>query len=356
MIKSNSPYYIITPFVSVNTGLTCESYTLHVTVWDGLKATPPSETTYEITKNNPTGSTGDDKINIARLISDFIEFAPQSASATGVIDGNNQQWVRTFVTYITTDPLDDTVSQYNETLLFSLGYSYGYEGGNITTITNDILLTPQDYKVDRNGVFVQPVLIDESSTPAYSVISYPNNEINVSATIPSSSYSNELVSYIWVQVDETTTDTYIEVIYNGQTTTLLIQDECKYTPIDIFFQNKEGAEQVITFFKERKDSITITDEEFESDRGQPSDGNHQFVRFNVQAQGKLSLNTGFLGEEMNLVMLELLLSERIWSYDGSDFIPLKIKTKNLEYKTRQKAKLINYSIDFEPSYNEINNI
>ncbi len=356
MIKSGSPYYVTTPFVSTASGLTWTDYTLSIWIWDGVKASPPASAEYTKTIDNFEASTGSSKVNIARLVNDFIEFAPQSTGATGVIDGNNQQWVKTSVTYTTTDPNDATTPQEVTTSLMSLGYSYGYEGENITTITNDTLLTPQDYKVDRNGVFVVPVLIDESSTSAYSVISYPDNEINVSTTIPASTDSAALVTYIWVQCDETTTDTYIEVIYNGETTTLLIQDECKYTPVDIFFQNKEGAEQVLTFFKERKDSISITDEVFESDRGQPSDGNHQFVRFNVQGRGKMSLNSGFVDEEMNDVFLQLLLSERVWSYDGTDFTPLDLKKKSLDYKTRQKQRLINYEISFEPSYNEINNI
>ena len=188
------------------------------------------------------------------------------------------------------------------------------------------------------------------------VISYPDNEINIGLFVPDTLLSSEIVKYIWVQLSETTTDSYVEIVYLGVTTTLLIQDECKYTPVDIFFQNKFGQEQVITFFKEQTDSITISDEQFESDRGQPSLGNHQFIRYNVQARSKLKLNSGFIDEDMNDVFQELLLSERIWSYDGTNFTPLNIKSKSLEFKTRQKQKLINYSIDFEPSYNQINNI
>ena len=188
------------------------------------------------------------------------------------------------------------------------------------------------------------------------VISYPDNEINEVVTIPNTVVSSEVIQYIWVQLDETTTDTLVEIVYLGVTTTLLIQDECKYTPIDIFFQNKEGQEQVLTFFKEQTDSITISDEQFESDRGKPSLGKHKFIRFNVQARSTLKVNSGFVDEDMNEIFKELLLSERIWSYDGANFTPLNIKSKSLEFKTRQKQKLINYSIDFEPSYNEINNI
>ena len=356
MIKSLSPYYLTIPFVSTNTGLTCTDFTLSIWVWDGVKATPPVTAEYTKTIPNPTGSTGDSEINIARLIADFIEFAPQKNSSTGVINGNNNQWVKTSVVYSTTNPADATTPQEVDTSLMSLGYSYGYEGENITTITDDTLLTPQDYKVNRSGVFVVPIIISETVSKSITVISYPDNEINLSVTALATTTSGELVKYIWVQCDETTTDTYIEVVYNSKTTTLLIEDELKYAPLDVFFQNKEGAEQVITFFKERKDSISITDEQFESDRGQPSAGNHQFVRFNVQAREKFSLNSGFVDEEMNLVFQELLLSERIWSYDGTDFTPLNITSKSLEYKTRQKQRLINYEIGFEPSYNTINNI
>ena len=65
-------------------------------------------------------------------------------------------------------------------------------------------------------------------------------------------------------MSETTADTYIEVEFNSQIITLLIKDEPKYSPLDVFFQNKEGAQQVITFFKERSDNFTITDNSYES--------------------------------------------------------------------------------------------
>jgi len=59
---------------------------------------------------------------------------------------------------------------------------------------------------------------------------------------------------------------------------------------------------------------------------------------------------------MNEIFEELLFTERVWSFIDNVFTPLDIKTTSLEFKTRQKQKLINYSINFEPSYNQINNI
>jgi len=191
---------------------------------------------------------------------------------------------------------------------------------------------------------------------AITIISYPDNQINESIVEPTSLLSNEMVQNVWVNVAEATTDTYIEIVFNGITTTLLITDECRYTPIDICFQNKEGALQFMTFFKAKTDSLSVTNEEFEGDRGQPLDGNHQYVKFNVQGKSKFKVNSGFIEESMNETVRQLLLSERVWMYSNEIFTPLNVAGKSLEYKTRQKDRLINYEIDFDYAFNEINSI
>jgi len=191
---------------------------------------------------------------------------------------------------------------------------------------------------------------------AITIISYPDNQINESIVEPTSLLSNEMVQNVWVNVAEATTDTYIEIVFNGVTTTLLITDECRYTPIDICFQNKEGALQFMTFFKARTDSLSVTNEEFEGDRGQPLAGNHQYVKFNVQGKSKFKVNSGFIEESMNETVRQLLLSERVWMYSNEIFTPLNVAGKSLEYKTRQKDRLINYEIDFDYAFNEINSI
>tara|TARA_R110000823_G_scaffold298700_2_gene419144 strand:- start:625 stop:1200 length:576 start_codon:yes stop_codon:yes gene_type:complete len=188
------------------------------------------------------------------------------------------------------------------------------------------------------------------------VISYPNNEINYSISEGSTLLSYEYVKNMFVNVSETTLDTYIEIVYNGVTTTLNIIDECKYTPIDIVFFNKHGGEQVLTFFKEKTNSLKIKSESFESDRGQPSLGNHQFVRYNTQGRSSFKVHSGFVDEDLNETFRQLLLSDRVWSYKDSVFTPLNVKTSNFEEKTRQKQRLISYEIEFEMSFNEINNI
>jgi len=188
------------------------------------------------------------------------------------------------------------------------------------------------------------------------VISYPDNQIDYEIIPPESLLAIEMVQNLWVDVSEATTDEYIEIVFNGVTTTLLITDECRYTPIDICFQNKEGALQFITFFKAKSESLSTSKEEFESDRGQPQDGNHQFVKFNVQGRSKFRVNSGFVAEEMNETFKQLMLSERVWAYEDEIFTPLNVGSSSIEYKTRQKDRLINYEIEFENAFNEINNV
>jgi hypothetical protein len=183
MIKTLSPYYINIPFVSPLTGATALSYTLNIFIWNGLKFEKPSTATYQITKANPTASTDLDKINIARLINDFIEFNPTKSTTTELVNGNNQIWVATEVTYITDNEDDNDVLQLIEVNLALKGYGYGLSGENPQHPTNKILIPIEDYKVNRNGFFNVPILIDETVDTSEIVLT------NVEATTPEGSFT-----------------------------------------------------------------------------------------------------------------------------------------------------------------------
>jgi len=188
------------------------------------------------------------------------------------------------------------------------------------------------------------------------IISYPDNEINETIVFTDTLISQDVVQNLWVDVSETTTDTYIEVVYNSVTVTLNITEECRYTPVNIAFINKDGGLQFLDFFKARTDSTNVSRESFESDRAQPNTGAHQFENYNVQSKSKFKVNSGFVSEALNETFKQLLLSERVWSYDSGVYTPLNVGTSNLEYKTRAKDRLINYEFEFEYSFNDVNNV
>ena len=161
MIKTLSPYYLTIPFVEPTTSETVTSYTLKIYVWDGVKATPPATVSYSFSKDNPTNSTGNDTVNVARLINDFIDFDPPTGVATGIIDGDNQRWVKFAIDF------DSPIAgvQVDQIVSFKLvlkGYSYGMDGVNAQPPTNRILMSGTEFKVNRTGVFNVPIKILEA--------------------------------------------------------------------------------------------------------------------------------------------------------------------------------------------------
>lgn len=367
MIRALSPYYITTNLTYVNpTSIVCSKYTLTVQVWNGdndeYDGHNPNVVvnSYDITFINTQADSTTHDININAIIQDYIEFKqpfPNPSETTQLLDGKNQMWVRTFVKY------DDLTTEEDVAIdLMTLGYAYGNEGKNFDSLTDNVLLKAQDYKVSRTGYFNYPLLADDTNAGSVTVLSYPTSEINETFTIPATIDSDDSVRYVWVDLNDTIGDTYVIIQYTdgdsnvSAETVLDIVDEAKYNPMNVVFQNKDGAAQMFTFFKRQDEEMNVTDNHFETNRGQASLGFHQFVRHNVQARTMITAETGFIDEDNNEVIKQLMLSERVWSYVDGVVVPLNIKDTKLSYKTRQNERLISYTIKFDKSYNEINNI
>ena len=169
MIKNRSPYYIDTPFVSPLTGLTSTKYILKIYVWSGEKSAIPSEPSYQFTKDNVTSSVGSDSVNIARVIKDYLNFAPQQGIGTEVIDGVNQMWIKSVAFYTTSNTGELNTPQNIFVDLMVNGYAYGIEGRNQSVQSNKVLLDGTDFNVNRNGFFVLPIEIDQPTPPTASI-------------------------------------------------------------------------------------------------------------------------------------------------------------------------------------------
>lgn len=353
MIKTRSNYYISVPWIHPTDLDIQDYYTLKLYVWSGDIASVPVSAEYEIKKYNATTSNETEKVNIGRLLNDFIEFNTSRQSITQIIDGGtNSKFYKVEVIYE-----EDVSPEITETGLFVQGYGRGNEGENPQPPTNKVYIINDEYNIGVETVFTIPIETD-STALAYSVISYPNNEINFtgSTSVDSTDNSNTYIQYISIDASEAIDEEYIEVSYNSVDITLYIQPEYIYISYDIYFQNKEGHQQVMTFFKERTESLNVTSESYESNNGQPSLGNHQYVEFNKNGRTSLKLSTGFVDENINLDIRQLMLSENVWIYENDLMTPISVKQKNISYKNRVNDRLVNYTIDFEYSFNEVNNI
>ena len=355
MIKTLSPHYKTIPWISPSSGTTPDKYILELYVWKGDKTSVPVTAQYELENVNPLERTGNSKVNISNYINDFIDYNLVQSTTTGLIATDMQVWVKSQVIYYISDVAQSP--EFVDTDIAMLGYGYGMSGENPSTPTNGVLSSAEEVKVDRNGFYSLPVFLSETVTTDVTIISYPDRNINKSYSESLTIDSEDSVKLVWINVSEADNDEYIEINYNGSVVaTLLIKDELRYSPKDIFFFNKEGQLQSITFFKEKIDTLEITGEKYESSNGQPKDGVHQFVDFNQNGKTTFKVNSGFQSEDNNELIRQLLLIKTCWIYDGNLYTPARVTKSSIEYKTRQKDRLINYEVEFEYAFSEINNI
>ena len=141
-------------------------------------------------------------------------------------------------------------------------------------------------------------------------------------------------------------------------------EECKYDPKKITFINKFGALQDMYFFKKSKESLRVKKESYKSNiissLGAYNSSNHVNRNFNVVGSESISLSSGYLSEEYNEVFKQLMLSEKVWVTNiletGEQVLPINVKTSSIAYKTSVNDKLVDYTIEFDKSFDTINNI
>jgi len=159
------------------------------------------------------------------------------------------------------------------------------------------------------------------------------------------------------------TDRVVVTNNNNTTETITIKviQECKYTPYKVSFLNQYGIVQDLWFFKRRDESVNISKNKFLQNTIQQSATGVSYslnqasqVPMDFKVTKSLKLNTGFIDEQYNEIIQELMLTESAWIHEDSNVFPIVPSTSNLEYKTQLNDKLINFTIDFDYAYNEIN--
>jgi hypothetical protein len=130
--------------------------------------------------------------------------------------------------------------------------------------------------------------------------------------------------------------------------------EIKYTPVVCSFINQKGGWEFLTFFKAQSESMSIENTSFRLNAASinydPLTG--QTKNFNTNGSKPIKLNTGWIEQVQNKTIEELMLSETILL----DNKPFSLATKQLAFKTDLIDKNINYTIDFTPNFELINNV
>lgn len=355
MINARNPY-----FVSVSNSSLAYA-TLDVEIYQGYKTTDYSgNATYSLRKQI-IGTSTKISFEFAELIRDYLDMGFAGDYDSSAED--SCRWVRHILTAY--DANDVQLSQsINIDLAFD-GYGYFEEGGSYTTEYIGAFMTNRTMYVPTGQEARIQVFTSQDSSLAPTVKFKRNGSVISTHNLSYSLESEEQVK----SLSETNIDT-ITVDYVGdgglaQDTIIVKQlDECRYTPYKVTFINKFGVLQDMYFFKKSVENMTTKRESYKANTLLNNNSfatyNHTKRNFNVTANESIKLSSGFVDESFNDVFKELLLSEKVWITklvnSSTTILAINIKTSNITYKTSVNDKLVEYTIEFENSYNVINNI
>jgi hypothetical protein len=372
-INVRSPYYI-----KVSDNQLAEA-TMELYIYTGEQSIKPDDVTYTITKKT-IGNSNDIVFEISELVRDYLDIEFNGTYTSYTV------WVEADITTREIDGtlIDTSISQY---IAFD-GYGYFEEGANPALQQGLIQSNKTIFRLND-----QDVKIPVDTNTATSIAFYYNGELKRSETISTSTNTNQQIKYLSVSGSSSSTDFKQRVLLDGGTleAELCIQDlldtldiglidevwvgsdsgteivkiktvdECKYEPIVVTFVNRFGALQDIVFFKKSIESLSVKGEQYKAANLNVDSYDtfrHNRTQFLVQGQDSITMNTGYLNDEYNKVIEELMLSEQVWMYrDGDTTItPIIPTTKQVTFKTSLNDRLVDYTISFDMAFDKINNI
>ena len=345
----------------------------------------PSEPQYIIRKNyNANFNAGE--IEISELVRDYLEINFGTSYESQCVKVKVE-----YEKYNNSGVLSDSGTLINDEYAFD-SYSYFEETGFDVDNSPIMISNREIFALADNRVRI-PINTDSNPT----VVFLNDGEIVSSTTYSDTAFASQKIKYATIN-GQINSDSYKErVLTDGGTyeeTQCLLDffqefeigeadevrvfsdtipleiikiktlEECKYEPKKVTFINKFGALQDMYFFKKSVEKMSVKKETYKSNildsNYSYSRTNHVKRNFNVIGNESVTLSSGYLSEEYNEVFKQLLLSEKVWLTNVTDteeqVIPINVKTSNITYKTSLNDKLVEYTFDFDKSFDTINNI
>jgi hypothetical protein len=133
--------------------------------------------------------------------------------------------------------------------------------------------------------------------------------------------------------------------------------EPKYTPYQIAFINRFGVADFITFFKRSDERGNFTQDTYQKSIyndgfTSPSLEVGKYNSFNVNSRNSLTLNTGFVDQDYDETIKDILMSEYVAVLENSQWIAVQPERGSIEYQKHVNQKLINYTLTFTYAFDE----
>jgi hypothetical protein len=379
-INLRSPFYLK---AEPQTGtLTSAQMELYVYTGALLSSPTSSELRYTLT-NTPLSGNNFVVFEISELVRDYLDI-----EFDGEYD-SQAVWVRPTFT------LTKTVGSETPTPVDYIaldGYGYFHEGTNPQLSRGLLMSNNTIFRLNYDNVRI-PVFAEDTNTVTFlykgeekrtETITYSNNTdsiidyVTVSGIDDVDTYRERVINDGGTLEDSYCLDQFLNSFNIGEVDQVIINtdagievvkiitvSECKYEPYKVTFVNKFGALQDLWFFKKSVESTNVKSEQFKASIFDQSTltyktYKHQQQAFMSQGKDKISMNTGFINDDYNSVIEELLLSEQVWYTEITEteekIIPVIPLTKSVTYKTSLNDQLSDYTVEFEHAFDKINNI
>ena len=163
-----------------------------------------------------------------------------------------------------------------------------------------------------------------------------------------------------------TTSTGTSLNIDGTTIEIERIRQCKYPHHRVTFLNRFGVLQDLFFFMKRINSTAVTNDNYKANvlnllQATPSYSTTSHVNktFNFKGQQSFTMSTGYVDESYNPYLQELMLSEFVWvdqQISSLGVTPCVLNTQSFVKKTSLNDKLVEYTLEFSPSNQIVNNV
>ncbi len=357
-IHARNPYFISAPVFDGDIK-TITSAKFDIYIYEGvLNTSKPSTPTSTYEKKPRFEGDTNIYIDISRQISDYIDNKYNGTLQTDCV----------FVEVETTSTYSGgTISQVNKFLALN---GYNLHSQNVNHIPQEsILLSNSTISVLSGELIYLPFYLGSGNVFEVTVTLKDGSFFTIQVDDLEIINTNEVVRY--VEITDTENVAFI-TIFNANTFEQVVFDvevvtECIYDPVKITFVNRFGVLQDFYTYKVSKETIKATNDSYNRSilqedliggipvlSYQPTE--HRKREYNRQATKSIELNTGYIPEDNNIIIEEMLTSEYIWLTIDGVIIPANLSTKSVPLLTRINDQLIKYKLNFDFSYNEVQNI
>lgn len=227
-----------------------------------------------------------------------------------------------------------------------------YDGSLSLTDPNPATISIELDTYQSSGLFVETFTYTGTAYDGYSYFSEGNNFTIANSTLMLSNSTKWLPDTYSGSVYATDgTGTLTLDTYQNQGATIKRFGCEKYGYTKCVFINKFGVHEEVFFFGKLIEDVSSSKESYKSNitgnTGTYSTNKHQTRSYNAQGKTMYTLNTGFVGEEYNDTIKQLMLSEQVWLVIDGSVVPVMPATSSVSFRTSLNDKLVEYTVGFE---------